>query len=151
MKKITIISWIIVMVAVSLISTWGMFGYSKLKDKSLNSCEKFVDDAVKAICSNWDYYELIERANPDKLHESNEQTVEKMFVFFRKLGKMNTYHGCEGKLITVDGKTHFLYIAEADFNKGPAKIIMELSKEGKKLYIDDFKVKSEEVFGEYVH
>lgn len=110
---------------------------------------KFVDVAIVAIVSHWSVDELLKRASPEMLAESEHQIdVDSLFNQWRPLGGLVSYTGSRGgaeilespeigRMITAN------YTAKAIFQNGTAEIAIELVKREGKWSIMAFKVDPE--------
>lgn len=107
---------------------------------------KFVDVAIVAIVSHWSVDELLKRASPEMLAESEHQVdVNSLFNEWRPLGGLISYIGSTGgariiespeigRMITAN------YTARAIFQNGTAEIAIELVKREGNWSILAFKV-----------
>jgi hypothetical protein len=111
--------------------------------------QRYVDAAVPAIVSTWDKQALIDRSSPElmKAVKDKGDDWDKLFNFFRKLGHLKKYKGATGAInysvTTQDGKVvTAIYHAEADFESGPAEIVVLLVKHDQKWQIAGFTINS---------
>lgn len=143
MRTIRITSWVLVPVVLSAFGVWGLIGYAKEQSELQIRCDRFVNQSILSICQNWDSTELLNRAEPDSRKACDLAAVDRIFRIFAKLGVLKKYYGCQGGVETADGIITFFYIAKADFETGPAVIILQGSQKDGVFYVGDITVKSE--------
>lgn len=128
------------------------FIFLATKGSSLDKESKqYVEAAVPAIVSQWNKQELVNRASPEFMAATKGGDLDKLYVMFSKLGAFQKYNGAEGQanmsVTSKDGKvTTAVYVAKADFEKGPAEIQVTLIKHAEKWQILGFHVNSRVFF-----
>jgi hypothetical protein len=85
---------------------------------------------------------LFKYASDELKNSSSPKDFDKIFNWFRKLGRFKEYKGSTGKSTTylIGGKgkqTTGLYEAHAEFETGPATIIIMVIKKGHKWQVLD--------------
>jgi hypothetical protein len=89
-------------------------------------CKSFVDQTVVDITSDWDPNAFIWHVDPRTFESGDEGEIETLFQHYSQLGRLVAYHGAQGELFESEaGQFHFRYTAEADFQNGPATLILE--------------------------
>lgn len=89
-------------------------------------CKSFVDRAVVDITSDWDPNAFIWHVDPHTFEAGDEAEIKALFQYYSQLGRLVAYHGAQGELFESEaGQFHFRYTAEADFQHGPATLILE--------------------------
>jgi len=88
----------------------------------------YVDEVIPIIATSWNSKDLLDRASPELIQVAPTEKIESLFhAFSEKLGPLREYKGSRGdaklgftpqmgKITTAD------YVAEAIFEKAPAKI-----------------------------
>lgn len=109
--------------------------------------KQYADSAIRAIVSQWDSTEIQNRASPEFKRAVNDADLEKLMRFFRRLGRLKTLNEAKGQatmsVTSQNGKvTSAQYIANADFDTGPAEIILSLIKHGKQWQLMGIKINS---------
>ncbi len=110
--------------------------------------QAFMDKVVPGIVSDWSAPELYSHMDQAVLARAGmtQEHVVALAAWFATIGKMRHYQGSQGKAaITYEGAAkHVLahYVAEADFEKGPAQIDVALSKDTGEWKIISFQVRS---------
>jgi hypothetical protein len=108
----------------------------------------YIQESVPNILVHWNSQELVDRATPKLLEEGKSRdNIDKIFVQFQKLGSfksLGTLHGSVGTMafsgegvITVGN-----YTADADFEKGPATIKIQLQRTNDSWRINAFYINS---------
>jgi hypothetical protein len=126
-----------------------VIGVFAVKGSALDKESKaYVDNAVPIIVSDWDEKELLSRASQEFMQVTDKEDLDKLFGFFRKLGRMREYQGSEGQsnisFTTEDGRRiTAAYTAKASFEAGPAVIKITLIKHGEQWQIAGFRVNSD--------
>jgi hypothetical protein len=125
----------------------GIFAYIAITSGALDRESKaYVDAAIPAIVTNWDENALKQRLSPEFRRVTSDNDLDRLFLFFRKLGKLkhldnskgdaNIFVGPNGKVITA------IYHANADFAAGPAIINIGLVKHEEQWQISGFRINS---------
>jgi len=103
-------------------------------------------EVVPIIITSWNSKELINRASPGFLHVTPEEKVELLFnTLSKQIGPLKEYKVTTGKVkIKITPKAKLLviadYVAEADFEKAPAKIKIQIVRNNDKWQIVGFVV-----------
>jgi hypothetical protein len=101
------------------------------------SSKEYVNENIPKFISTWNENELMSRASSELIAILKPGDIEKFLVMYSKLGKLKSYAGCNGEAnIQLNiGSPNVItasYIANAEFEKGPATIQVQLiQKEGK--------------------
>lgn len=146
MKKIFIILGV-VFLALILAGGIGLF-ILNIKGNALDKESKeYTDSAVMAIVKDWNPEELTKRMSPELEKTIKPEDLEKLFGLFKKLGALKEYKGAKGdanisvtsehgKIITAH------YVANAEFEAGPAEIKINVIKHNDQWQILGFNVNS---------
>ncbi|MGC9943434.1 MAG: hypothetical protein ABSE48_16525 [Verrucomicrobiota bacterium] len=147
MKKLLILLGATFLVIIML--TVVGIGLAVVKGSTLDKQSKaYVDSTVPIIVSSWDEQELLNRASPEFIQSSRKDELDKLYVMFRKLGKLRTYGGSEGQsyvsLTSQNGKTITAsYTATTTFDAGSAQIKITLIRHNDQWQILGFHVDSD--------
>lgn len=147
MKKVLIALGAIFLV-ILILAAVGI-GIVAVKGSALDKQSKaYVDGAVPIIVAAWDEQELLSRASPEFVQTIKKEDLDRLYVMFRKLGRLRDYQGAEGQcymsVTTQNGKrTTAEYTAKASFDAGPAVIKISLIKHGDQWQIVGFHIDSE--------
>jgi len=111
--------------------------------------QRYADEAIHAIVSNWDQTELEKRASPQFKAVVNAEKLNLLYKKYRTLGKLKAYHGAQGMAnISVTPATGKVisarYSAKVDFETGPARIDLVTIKNGGQWQILGINVISDE-------
>ncbi|MBV9825771.1 MAG: hypothetical protein JO001_08860 [Alphaproteobacteria bacterium] len=93
----------------------------------------FADASIQGIAKDWDVGQLEARASPEFRSAANDADLQKLFGMFRKLGSLKQYKGSKGEA-TMSATTQqgasitAHYVANAEFEAGPASIELNLIK-----------------------
>lgn len=128
----------------------GIVGISivAIKGNSLDKeSRQYVDRTIPAIVSTWEIAEIQNRASPEFKAAVNDGDLEKLLRKFRRLGKFKAYQGAKGQanmsVTTQNGKViSAAYIANAEFDSGPAEISLSLIKHGDQWQILGIRINS---------
>jgi len=129
-----------VFVAVIVIGIIGFIFVSKKGNALDKESKQYVDSAVPAIISKWDVKEVMDRASPEFIKTVSEEDMKKLFEWFHKLGNLKEYKGSKGdaRMFFKPGQGEEIsaqYVANAEFDSGPAEIKISLIKHGSKWQI----------------
>jgi hypothetical protein len=107
----------------------------------------YVDTAVPAIVTSWDQQQLMDRACTQLTQATTPNDLDRLFAWFRTLGRLKSYQGCQGQakiaVTSGTGKTISAhYTAKASFENGYAAIEVNLVKAGDLWKIAGFRVNS---------
>ncbi len=116
----------------------GVIGFAivAVKGSALDKESKqYVDAAIPAIVSSWDIAEIQKRASPEFKAAVSDEDLAKLIRMFQRLGKFKIYNGAKGdaniSVTSQSGKViSAAYVGSADFDTGPAEILMSLIKHG---------------------
>jgi hypothetical protein len=146
MKKLLIALGIIFITLILVVA--GLIGYAAFTGATLDKESKaYVDAAVPAIMSSWNEQELLSRASPEFQRATSPADAERLFRWFRTLGRFQRYEGAQGQAVTsVTPQTGKVvsarYTAKALFERGQASIDIAIIKHGDQWQIAGFKVNS---------
>jgi len=146
MKKVlTILGAIFIcLIVVGVIFFSGLYYFASRLDREAKA---YVDEAVSIIVTSWNTKELINRASPESLQVVPAEKVELLFnTLSNQIGQLKEYKGATGKVkikISPRGKPIIIanYLAEAVFEKTPAKIQIQMIRLNDKWEIAGFLVK----------
>jgi hypothetical protein len=107
----------------------------------------FVDQKIPIIASSWNPQELVNVASPELLQVAPADKIEALFgVFSQRLGPMQGYKGSRGEaklFFGPQGKTTTAeYVADAEFEKGTATVIMRTILRNGQWQVLEFRVNS---------
>jgi hypothetical protein len=146
MKKLFIGLGVIFLVLVVVIVAF--IGYAAFSGTRLDKESKaYADAAIPAIASSWNGQELLSRASPEFQKSAGPADVDRLFGWFKTLGRLHRYEGAQGQAVTsVTPQTGRVisghYVAKATFDAGEATIEIELIKHGNVWQIAGFKINS---------
>jgi len=109
----------------------------------------YIKEAVPKIVTGWKSQELVDRATPELLDAAGSRDkVDRMFGWFQQLGSFKHLDEPEGMVTTssytgTGTVTLGNYKARAEFEKGPARIEIQLRRVGDTWKINGFKVFSD--------
>jgi hypothetical protein len=112
----------------------------------------YIKEAIPKIVTGWKSQELVDRATPELLDAAGSRDkVDRMFDWFRQLGSFKYLDEPEGMVTTssfTGSGTVTLgnYKTRAEFEKGPARIEIQLLRVGNTWKINSFKVFSDALF-----
>ena len=146
MKKVLIFLGAIFIIAIVIV-VLGIIFVAIKGSKLDKESKQYVDAAIVSIISGWNKQELVERASPELMAVTNDDDLDKLFVLFQRLGKLKEYKGSEGQsnisVTTQHGKVISAnYVAETEFDAGPAEIKVTLIKHGNNWQVLRFNVDS---------
>jgi hypothetical protein len=106
----------------------------------------YADSAIPAITANWDMAELQNRLSPEFKTTLKSGDLEKLYAQFRRLGPLRKYNGVRGDAtigVTPNGKmVTARYIGSAEFETGPAEVLLALIRHGDQWQILGFRINS---------
>jgi hypothetical protein len=93
----------------------------------------YLQDAIPKIVTNWNSQELVDRATPELLATGSRDSVNRLFVMFQRLGSLKHLDTPEGTITSsaytgTGTVTIGNFKAEAEFEKGPATISVQLER-----------------------
>jgi hypothetical protein len=146
MKKIlTILGVIFIcLIVAGAIVFSGLHYYAKELDKEAKA---YIDEVIPSIATSWNSKELINYASPEFLQAVPAKKIELLFdAFSEQMGPLKDYKGATGRVkirISPRGKPIIKadYLAEAVFEKAPAKIQVQMIRRNHKWEIVGFLVK----------
>lgn len=126
----------------------GIVGFSILNyfgSKYDKESRAYANKTIPLIITTWNPEELISRSNTELLNIIPPEKLQSLFrLFSDKLGSLEEYKGLNGGAgIHIDQigiAVTAEYIADADFEKAPAKIKIQLVKQNSGWYISGFSV-----------
>ncbi|MFB2938840.1 hypothetical protein ACE1B6_26610 [Aerosakkonemataceae cyanobacterium BLCC-F154] len=122
--------------------------------------QDYVNTAILETVSDWNFHKLYDKATPQLLELSHSEESEKIIDFCRQLGKLEAYKGAVGgwqsstegsKEIYPKGDRKFgkitlgNYVAEADFEKAPATIKVQIIRRENQWLINSFTISTQGV------
>ena len=128
----------------------GIVGFSILaaKGSALDEESKaYVDDVTPKILANFSKETLFQYASDELKNSGTEEEFDKLFNWFGKLGKFIEYKDSNGQanmsVTTQNGKqiTGY-YVAQAEFENGPATIKVSTVKKGDDWQVNGFHINS---------
>jgi len=126
--------WLGVTAAIAIVAVIIAGGLLARRGFSLDAEAKaYVDQAVVAICGNWDQQQLIDRAAPELLAAMKTNSLAGVFERASRVGPLLKYEGANGQasMIVYNGNAKITanYVATAQFEKGEATIKFALVKD----------------------
>jgi hypothetical protein len=112
----------------------------------------YIQDAVPKIVANWNSQELADRSTPELLHAAKSpDEIKRLFVMFSQLGSFKHLDKPVGSVFssafTGSGTvTVGNYSANAEFEKGPAVIKIQLRRVNDTWKINGFHINSDVFF-----
>jgi hypothetical protein len=109
----------------------------------------YIQDAVPKIVTNWNSQELVDRATPELLAaKDTRDKIDRLFVMCQRLGSLKHLETPKGTVVssayTGTGMvTLGNYKAQAEFEKGEARIEIQLRRVGDTWQINSFYVFSD--------
>jgi hypothetical protein len=109
----------------------------------------YIQDAVPKIVTNWNSQELIDRATPELLAAAKKNDeIDRLFVMFQRLGSFKHLDKPEGTVVSsaytgTGTVTVGNYKAHAEFEKGEARIEIQLRRVGDTWKINGFRIFSD--------
>ena len=109
----------------------------------------YIQDAVPKIVTNWSSQELVDRATPELLASAKSRDqIDRLFVMFRQLGSFKHLDKPEGAVVSsaytgTGTVTVGNYKAHAEFEKGEARIEIQLRLVGDTWKINGFRIFSD--------
>lgn len=109
--------------------------------------KRYADETIPLILANWDPTELKRRISPEFKATVKEEDVDKLFSVLQRLGKFQSYKGSRGQaymaVTAQQGKViSAQYLAQVEFESGPADVFLALIKHGEEWQITGFRVNS---------
>jgi len=145
MKKVLMVLGVIFicLVLIGAVVFSGFYYFARGLDKD---AKMYIDGVVPIIITSWNSEELINRASSEFLQDIPADKVESLFdTLSKQIGQLKEYKGATGKVkvkISPRGKPIILadYLAEAVFEKAPAKIKIQVIRRNDKWRIVGFLV-----------
>ena len=145
MKKVlTILGAILIcVIVVGIVVFFGLYYYTSSLDKEAKA---YLDEVVPVIVSSWNPKKLINHSSPEFLQVFPAKKVELLFgAFSEQMGPLKEYNGATGKIkigISPRGNPIIIadYLADAVFEKAPAKIEIQMIWRDDKWQIVGFRV-----------
>jgi hypothetical protein len=146
MKKILIIlgSIFAILILVGIISVSILAFKGAALDKESKA---YVDEVTPKILENLNQETLFQYSSDELKNSASPEEFDKLFNWFTKLGKFKEYKGSKGQagisITTERGKqVTGNYIAQAEFENGPATINITIIKKGNNWQILGFRINS---------
>jgi len=121
--------------ALILVALVLLIAVAATKGKALDrESRQFSDNAIRAICSNWDEIQLMDRASPELLNSIRSQDgTQRLFTQWRRLGAMTSLEALRGQanatvLFGKGTRVTAEYIGRANFRSGAGQIRISLVK-----------------------
>jgi len=95
----------------------------------------YIDTVLPQIITSWDSKELLRNAHPELAKKNSAEQLDLLFFTYMNLGSLKNYDESQGKVSiarwTVNGQTNLLcdYVTRLDFEKGSARIWVEVVKD----------------------
>ncbi len=148
MKKLfTILGVIFAAIVVVIVIAAAIFIPGAIKRD--HEAVSYIQDAVPKIVTNWNSRELVDRATPELLAIANKNDeLDRLFVMFRQLGSFKHLDKPEGTVVSsaftgTGTVTIGNYKAHAEFEKGDARIEIQLRRVGGSWQINGFRIFSD--------
>ena len=119
-----------------------------LKGSSLDKESKaYVDEVTPKVLADLRKETLLIYASDELKSAVKPEEMDKLFTWFKKLGQFKEYKGSTGQanisLTTQAGKVITgQYLAQAEFDTGPAQVQIVTVKKGDKWFVQMFRVNS---------
>ena len=152
MKKFLIVMGVTFAVIIVL----GVIGIATIavKGSALDKESKaYVDEVTPIILADLRKETLLKYASDDLKNVVKPEDLDKVFNWFKRLGAFQKYKGSTGQahmsVTTQAGKViNGQYLAEADFDTGPAQIRIVTVKKGDEWFVQMFNINSIALAGE---
>ena len=151
MKKLfTILGVIFAVIIVILVIAAAIFIPGALKRDQ--EAVSYIQDAVPKIVTNWNSQELLDRATPELVATSKKNDeIDRIFAMFQRLGSFKHLDKPEGTVVSsaytgTGTVTVGSYKAHAEFEKGEARIEIQLRRVGDTWKINGFRIFSDALF-----
>lgn len=134
--------------AVAVVVIVGAIVFAAVKGPALDrESKQYAEATLPAIISQWDIQALQARTSPEFKAAVSDEVLEKLIRIYQKLGKLKEYKGTNGQAnvsLTLQQGTVISarYIANADFEAGPATITLDLIKHGDQWQILSLRIDS---------
>jgi hypothetical protein len=152
MKKFFIVMGVtfavLIVLAVIGIATIAVKGSALDKES-----KAYVDQVTPIILADLRKETLLKYSSDDLKKIAKPEDLEKIFDWFKRLGTFQKYKGSTGQanisMTTQSGKVITgQYVAEADFDTGPAQIKIVTVKKGDQWFVQMFNINSMALAGE---
>jgi len=148
MSKLSIALGNIVAAALVVAIIYG--GYLIVRTKQLNEdAAEYSERAIRAMVDPWDSNEFVKRAAPETMRQGGEKFMPELFAWYSALGKLKAIEKPIGRVGTgafpgtaIRG-TWADYSARAEFEAGPAEIILTLKRTGDTWQIANIEIRAE--------
>ena len=152
MKKFLIVMGVTFAVIIVL----GVIGIATIavKGSALDKESKaYVDEVTPIILADLRKETLLKYASDDLKNVVKPEDLDKVFNWFKRLGAFQKYKGSTGQahmsVTTQAGKViNGQYLAEADFDTGPAQIRIVTVQKGDEWFVQMFNINSIALAGE---
>lgn len=135
-----------------VLSLGACVGSLALKMPGLNEeSQAYADETIEAVCAEWDQAALEERLSPEFWEVTSRADLKKLFEIVGKLGPLETFEASQGeanirRFLGQGEQVTAVYVADAEFEQGPATITLTLVKHGDDWQVAGFNVNSMEFF-----
>lgn len=134
----------------------GVIGFTVLatKGKALDEESKaYVDKITPIILANLNQETLFIYASEELKNSATQEEFDKMFNWFKKLGKFIEYKESSGQVkifVTVENGKQItgVYVAQVEFEKGPATVQVNIEKNRERWEIIGFRINSKALINE---
>lgn len=124
------------------------FSYLAIEGRTLDQDSKaYVDRVTPEILSSLDRNTLFRYASDELKNSASAEEFDKIFKWFGKLGRFEQYRGSSGQAsisVTADQgkKITGVYEAQAEFENGPATVIVTVIKKADAWEVLGFRINS---------
>jgi len=139
------VMFLAIVVLAAIVMAWGYY----VLWASESEAKAYVDRTVPSIVTGWDAKALVAESAPELLQVAPPERLQPMFDgFAARLGPLKQYNGAtrERYFVNLNPWNRFVtfgYVADAAFEKGPAKIRVGIIRRGGQWKITDFFVVSD--------
>jgi len=107
----------------------------------------YVDEVIPKILTDLRKETLLTYSSDELKNAAKPENMDKLFVWFKKLGHFKEYKGSKGQanisVTTQAGKVITgRYVAEAEFDTGPAQVQIVTVKKGDMWFVQMFQINS---------
>jgi hypothetical protein len=134
----------------------GVIGFAvfAFKARALDKESKaYVDEVAPKILADLRKETLFAYSSDELKNAAKAEEMDKIFAWFQRLGRFKEYKGSTGQatisFTTQAGKVMTgQYVAQAEFDSGPAQVQIVTVKKGDKWFVQLFKINSMALAGE---
>ena len=125
-------------------------GYLVVRTNTLaKDAAEYTDKAIRAVADPWSADEFVKRATPELLRQAGPQFMPKLFAWYAGLGKLKSLDRPAGRVgsgaypgTSIMG-TWADYSAHAEFDSGPAEILLILKRQGEGWQIANIQISAQ--------